>query len=264
MRRKTIIDIANLKKAKTKIVCLTSYTAEITRIADQHVDLLLVGDSLGMVIYGMDSTLGVTVQMMINHAKAVVKSSQNALVVVDMPFASYQKKPSQAFVNAAKILTKSGAGAVKLEGGAYMAETIKFLTERGVPVMAHVGLTPQSVNQFGGYKHRGQDSASRKKIIADAVAVEKAGAFAVVVEGVKEELAAAITKKLKIPVIGIGASVKCDGQVLVTEDMLGLTSSRAKFVKQYTNLREDIDSAIGNYSKEVRNGDFPTDKYLYS
>lgn len=264
MKRFTLRDIATHKN-QTPLVVLTAYTAPMARMLDEHVDVLLVGDSLGMVLYGFDSTLPVTLELMIAHGAAVVRSSAHAMVVVDMPFASYQASPEQAFMNAARVLKETGAAAVKLEGGEMMAETIQFLTQRGIPVMAHIGLQPQQVNAMGGYRTQGKNEAEARTIMHDAKAVEKAGAFAVVIEGVKESLATEITKAVAIPTIGIGASAACDGQVLVAEDMLGLTASEyvPSFVKQYANLSPQITYAITQFAADVRARKFPDAKHVY-
>lgn len=256
-KRITIKEILN-QKGKQPIVCLTAYTAPFAKILDKSVDILLVGDSLGMVLYGMDSTLSVTVDIMVNHGRAVVKASSHACVVVDMPFGSYQESNAQAFASAARLMAETGCQAVKLEGGVEMAETINFLVERGVPVMGHVGLMPQRFNSYGGYGHQGKTSDAKKKIIEDAISVQKAGAFSVVIEGVTEDLAHEVTKKLEIPVIGIGGSPMCDGQILVSEDMLGLfTDFKPKFVKHYSDLAVQIEKATAKYAEEVRSRAFP-------
>ncbi len=252
------------RKGAEKIVVLTAYTAPIARILDGHCDILLVGDSLGMVLYDYESTLPVTLRTMMQHGAAVVRASQKALVVVDLPFGSYQASPERAFRAAALVLKQTGCGAVKLEGGAEMAPTIKFLTERGIPVMAHIALTPQHVHTMGGYKVQGKTPASATKLLNDALAVEKAGAFAIVLEGIKEEVAKKITQKLKIPTIGIGASAACDGQVLVTEDMVNLTpGAKPKFVEIFGDAGAVVDKAAASYAKEVRAGKFPGKKNIY-
>ena len=256
-RRRTIVDIRSAKGI-VPIVALTAYTAPIARLLDLHVDLFIVGDSLGMVLYSMDSTLSVSLEMMIAHGRAVVKSSKQACVVVDMPFGSYQSSPAQAFESAARVMKETGCEAVKLEGGAEMADTVAFLTARAVPVMSHIGLMPQHVHALGGYRYQGRTQAERQKITKDALAIEKAGAFAVVLEGVEESLAREITNKLSIPTIGIGASPTCDGQVLVTEDLLGLTSVQPRFVKHYAELGQAVSQAVSAYAKEVRARKFPT------
>lgn len=256
-KRITVKEILN-RKGKQPIVCLTAYTAPFAKLIDKNVDILLVGDSLGMVLYGMDSTLSVTVDMMVNHGRAVVKSSSHACVVVDMPFGSYQESPSQAFASAAKIMAETNCQAVKLEGGVEMVETISFLVERGVPVMGHVGLMPQRFSSYGGYGYHGKTNDAKKKIMDDAIAVQRAGAFSVVIEAVTEGLAREVAEGLEIPVIGIGGSPMCDGQILVSEDMLGLfTDFKPKFVKHYSNLAVQIEKAAEKYAEEVRERVFP-------
>jgi 3-methyl-2-oxobutanoate hydroxymethyltransferase len=263
-RRINVQDIIN-RKGKTPLVCLTCYTHPYAQIFDDYTDILLVGDTLGMVLYGMDSTLQVDLNMMINHAKAVVKGSKKSLVIVDMPFGTCQESEQVAFKNAVKIIRESGCTAVKIEGGEEMASTIKFLTQRGIPVVAHIGLMPQHINSYNGYKFHGSDKAQQKKIINDALAVEKAGAFAVVVECVSEKLAQIITDKVSIPTIGIGASAKCDGQVLVCEDMLGIFNDFVpKFVKKYGNLSDSIRDCVSKYSKEVKDRKFPSKEYTFN
>lgn len=246
------------------LVCLTACTSSMAGLLDPHCDLLLVGDSVGMVVYGLPSTLNVSLRMMIDHGAAVVRGSSRALVVVDLPFASYQESPQQAFRNAAQVMQETACGAVKLEGGAEMAETIRFLGQRGVPVMGHVGLTPQAVNTLGGYRARGRAGREAEKIRADAIAVAQAGAFALVVEGVMEPLARELTGLVDIPVIGIGASPACDGQVLVTEDMLGMFPDfTPKFVHQYGQLAGRISDAAAAYAADVRARAFPRPENLY-
>jgi 3-methyl-2-oxobutanoate hydroxymethyltransferase len=246
------------RKGGTPLVCLTAYTAPMARLLDAHADVLLVGDSLGMAVYGMETTLGVSVETMINHGRAVAKTAERACVVVDLPFGSYQESPEQAFRTAARVLAETGASAVKLEGGQEMAETVRFMIARGVPVMGHVGLTPQAVNQLGGFRIQGRDDAAAERIRADATAIARAGAFSLVVEGVVEPLAREITRAVKIPTIGIGASADCDGQVLVSEDMLGLFGERTpRFVKHYARLDQTIDAAVRQYAAEVRQRSFP-------
>lgn len=260
-RRLTVPAIRDRKQGRETaepLVMLTAYTARQAQLLDAHCDMLLVGDSLGQVIYGLPSTLAVTPEMMIAHGAAVVRGSYHSLVIVDMPFGSYEASPAQAFASASRIMAETGCAAVKLEGGAAMAETIAFLTARGIPVMAHVGLTPQAVNVLGGYGARGRSEAEREKILSDGEAVAAAGAFAVVAEGVLEPIAVALTQALPIPVIGIGASAACDGQVLVTEDMLGLFERTPRFVKRFENLAEVISNAAGRYAEEVRVRSFPT------
>ena len=251
------------RKGGDPIVALTAYHAHTARIIDPHVDLLLVGDSLGMVMHGYETTVPVPLDLMIMHAQAVVRGSSHALVVVDMPFGSYEESPSVAFRNAARVLKETGAGAVKLEGGVHMAETIAYLTNRGVPVMGHIGLTPQAVNQIGSFQPQGRHRAEWGPFEADAKAVAEAGAFSVVIEALAELLAARITKQIPIPTIGIGASAECDGQVLVLEDMLGLSPRVPKFVKEYAKLGGAIEGAVKAYSADVRVRAFPSDAHTY-
>jgi len=251
------------RKGGKPIVMLTAYTARWAQLLDKHCDILLVGDSLAQVIYGLPSTLPVTLEMMINHGAAVVRGSMKALVVVDMPFGSYEASPEQAFKSAAQILSQTKAGAVKLEGGESMAPTIEFLVKRGIPVIAHVGLTPQAINVLGSYGARGKDQAEKEKILKDTKAVADAGAFSVVVEGVVESLARQLTNAVPIPVIGIGASVECDGQVLVTEDMMGLFERVPRFVTRFHNLAEQIDEGAKRYAEAVRDRSFPTRENIY-
>jgi 3-methyl-2-oxobutanoate hydroxymethyltransferase len=251
------------RKGATPLVVLTAYTTPIARLVDAHCDIALVGDSVGMVLHGLPSTLGVTMEMMILHGRAVTRGLTKAMAVIDMPFGSYEEGPEQAFRNAARLVAETGAPAVKLEGGTHMAETIAFLTARGIPVMAHVGLTPQSVNTIGGYKVVGRDGEG-DKVMADALAVEEAGAFSVVLEKVPEGLASRITQSLDIPTIGIGAGVRCDGQVLVIDDMLGMfTEFRPKFVKRYADLGQQADRAIAAYAEEVRARTFPAPEHAF-
>lgn len=249
------------RKGKIPLVCLTAYTAPMARMLDEHVDMLLVGDSLGMVIYGYASTLPVTLDMMIAHGKAVAENAKHALVVVDMPFGSYQQSVRQAFKSAAKVISKTGCSAIKLEGGIEMAETVEFLVNRGIPVMGHVGLTPQSVNVLGGYRSRGGSEAEHQKIVKDAKAIAEAGAFSIVIEAVREAVAREITAKVPVPVIGIGASPYCDGQILVTEDLLGLSLRAPRFVKKYANLAEKIGEAVRTFAGEVRARRFPGEEH---
>ncbi len=252
------------RKGAEPIVCLTAYTTPMAQRLDPHCDLLLVGDSLGMVVYGMESTLAVTVDMMINHGKAVMRGSSNACVIVDLPFGSYQESKEQAFRTASRILAETGCAGVKLEGGAELADTVEFLSQRGIPVMAHIGLMPQQVNTMGGFKSQGRGEEAAAKVIADTKAVAKAGAFSVVVEGTVEAVARLITTEIDIPTIGIGASVACDGQVLVTEDILGLFSDfTPKFVKRYADLGDQVSKAVESYATEVRNRQFPTDDHCF-
>ncbi|KAA0677768.1 3-methyl-2-oxobutanoate hydroxymethyltransferase [Azospirillum brasilense] len=252
------------RKGGEPIVCLTAYTTPVARLLDPHVDLLLVGDSLGMVVYGFDSTLPVTLDMMIAHGAAVVRGSRHACVVVDLPFGSYQESPQVAFRNAARVMAESGAQAVKVEGGLEMAETVAYLTTRGVPVMGHVGLLPQSVNALGGYKAVGRDPEAAERIRADARAIAEAGAFSLVIEGTMESLARQITEDVAIPTIGIGASPACDGQVLVSDDMFGLFGEfQPKFVKRYAQLGTAIGEAAATYAAEVKARSFPGPEHCF-
>ena len=262
MRRKSAEDIMS-QKGKTPIVCLTAYTAPIARAIDQQVDLMLVGDSLGMVLYDYENTLQVTLEQMIGHAKSVVGASNKSCVIVDMPFGTYEESVDKAFMNAARVMKETNCNGIKLEGGQKIANTIKYLTESSIPIMGHVGLQPQSVLVDGGYKVRGKSKSEWQRYIDDAIAVQEAGAFSVVLEGMTEPLAAEITSILNIPTIGIGASPKCDGQILVTEDMLGLTNVAPKFVKQYLDLDKTIKDAVNKYSREVKNRAFPSNDHIY-
>lgn len=252
------------QKGKTPIVSLTAYTTPMAQMMDPHCDFVLVGDSVGMVLHGLPSTLGVTMEMMILHGAAVARGLSRAMLVIDMPFGSYEESPQQAFGNAARLMRETNAAAVKLEGGVEMAPTIRFLVDRGIPVMAHVGLTPQSINTLGGYKVQGRDDAGAA-VLAGAQAVSEAGAFAVVLEKVPQNLADEITAAVPIPTIGIGASAGCDGQVLVVDDMLGLfTAFKAKFVKRYGNLGVDAEAAIAAYAAEVRAREFPAAEHVFA
>ena len=256
--------IGDFVKGGVPIVGLTAYTAPIARLLDPHVDFLLVGNSLGMVVYGFDSTLPVTVEMMIAHGGAVMRGSARAMVVVDLPFGAYQESPRQAFRNAARIMAETGCAAVKLEGGEEMAETVRFLTRRGVPVMGHVGLMPQSVNAAGGFKVQGRGREQADRVIADAAAVAEAGAFAIVIEGTVEPVARAITEKVAVPTIGIGASPACDGQILVTDDLLGVfTEFKPRFVKRYAELAPLISAAAEAYAADVRARRFPGKEHCF-
>lgn len=250
-------------KGGTPLVCLTAYTTPMAKIVDAHCDVVLVGDSVGMVLHGLPSTLGVTLDMMILHGRAVRRGVERALMVVDMPFGSYEESPEQAFRNAARLMAETGCAAVKLEGGEPMAETIRFLAARGVPVMAHVGLTPQSVNAFGGYAVQGR-GADGERVARDAAAVAEAGAFAVVLEKVPEALARRITGEIAVPAIGIGASPACDGQILVVDDMLGaFTDFRPKFVRRYAELGAEADKAVAAYAADVRARRFPAAEHVF-
>jgi 3-methyl-2-oxobutanoate hydroxymethyltransferase len=265
-KRMTVPAIRAHKKEGTTerpLVMLTAYTMRMAQLLDPHCEMLLVGDSLGQVIYGLPSTVPVTLEMMCNHGAAVVRGSWHSLVAVDMPFGSYEGSPEKAFESASRIMKETGCAAVKLEGGEAMAPTIDFLTHRGIPVIGHVGLTPQAVNVLGGYGARGRSADEAKKILADAKAVSDAGAFCIVVEGVMEQIAEQVTEAVQVPIIGIGASPKCDGQVLVTEDMLGLFERTPRFVKRYSDMASEIGEAVGRYADEVRNRAFPTDEQTY-
>jgi len=262
VRRLTVPAIAK-RKGQVPIVMLTAYTARMAQILDPHCDMLLVGDSLGQVIYGLPSTVPVSLEMMAAHGAAVVRGSYRSVVIIDMPFGSYEESPEQAFRSAAYLLKQTGAAGVKLEGGAAMAPTIAFLVARGIPVVAHVGLTPQAVNALGGYGARGKTDAEYAKILDDARAVDEAGAFALVVEGVVEPLAVAVTQAVACPTIGIGASADCDGQVLVVDDMLGMFERVPRFVKRFDDLASRIDAAAQSYAEEVRNRAFPGPEQMY-
>jgi 3-methyl-2-oxobutanoate hydroxymethyltransferase len=263
IRRLTAPDIL-ARKGGEPIVCLTSYHAHTARLVDKYCDVILVGDSLGMVMHGFESTVPVTLDMMILQGHAVMRGSKRALVVIDMPFGSYEASKEQAFMSAARVMKETGCGAIKLEGGARMAETIRFLVERGVPVMAHVGLTPQSINTIGSFRAQGREETAWPRIEADALAVAQAGAFSVVIEAVAEPLARKLTAAIAIPTIGIGASAACDGQVLVLEDMLGLTPRVPKFVKRYGDLGPGIEKAVADYAAEVRSRAFPGPDHTYA
>jgi len=246
------------RKGGEPIVCLTAYTSLTAVLLDEHVDLMLVGDSLGMVLYGMDSTLGVTLDMMIAHGQAVMRGARKACVIVDLPFGTYQESPEAAFRSAARVMKEVGCAGVKLEGGVEMAETIRFLVDRGIPVFGHIGLLPQSVNTAGGFRSLGREDKEAVEIVEDAKAVAEAGAFAVVIEGTVEPLAREITETIPIPTIGIGASPACDGQILVTEDLTGLFSGfKPRFVKRYAELGEGIENAVQAYAEDVRARRFP-------
>ena len=262
IRRLTAPDI-RARKGKEPIVCLTSYHAHTAQILDQHCDVILVGDSLGMVMHGLESTVPVTLDMMILQGSAVMRGSRRSLVVVDMPFGSYEGSKEQAFASAVRVMKETQCGAIKLEGGRRMEETIRFLVERGVPVMGHVGLTPQSINTLGSFRAQGREPADWGPIEADAKAVADAGAFSVVVEAVAEPLGRRITETIAIPTIGIGASPACDGQVLVLEDMLGLSPRVPRFVKRYADLGPSIDAAVRTFAAEVRRREFPGTANVY-
>ena len=261
-KRTTAADIAG-RKGGAPIVALTAYDAPTAAALDPHCDIILVGDSVGMVVHGLPSTVGVTLDMMIMHGQAVMRGAREALVVVDLPFGSYERSPEQAFESAARVLQETGAQAVKLESGRYAAETVRFLVERGVPVIGHVGLRPQAVNVDGGFRAKGRDVEERAAILLEAEATAEAGAFALVVEGVAEDLAREITETVPAPTIGIGASPACDGQILVTEDMLGLFEWTPKFVKRYADMRALVDGAVKAYAEDVRARRFPAPGQLY-
>jgi 3-methyl-2-oxobutanoate hydroxymethyltransferase len=266
MRRLNIPAIRKRKKdgvTEQPIVVLTAYTARQAQLLDEHCDLLLVGDSLGQVIYGLPSSVPVTLDMMAAHGAAVVRGSFHAAVIVDLPFGAYEASPQHAFASASRLLKETGCDAVKLEGGESMAETVAFLTQRGIPVMGHVGLTPQAVNILGGYNARGRSDAEAKKIVADALALDQAGAFAVVVEGVVEPIAIEVSKATACPIIGIGGSAQCDGQVLVTDDMLGMFERVPRFVKRYAEIAGIISDAAARYAAEVRDRSFPGIEQTY-
>jgi 3-methyl-2-oxobutanoate hydroxymethyltransferase len=262
MKRLTVPRIRQ-SKGGDPLVMLTAYTVRMAQLLDPHCDMLLVGDSLGQVIYGLPHTVAVTMEMMCAHGAAVVRGSYHAAVIVDMPFGSYEASPEQAFMSASRLLKETGAAAVKLEGGATLAPTVDFLTARGIPVMAHVGLTPQAVNILGGYGVRGRSDEEARAIINDARALADAGAFAMVIEGVVEPIAIEITQSVPCPTIGIGASAHCDGQVLVTEDMLGLFDRTPKFVKRFGTMSSDVASAVAEYARDVRERKFPGEEQIY-
>ena len=263
IRRTTVTEL-RARKGGEPIVCLTAYTAPMAGFLDNAADLLLVGDSLGMVLYGLDSTLPVTVDMMVAHGAAVVRGSRRACVIVDMPFGSYQESPQAAFRSAARIMAETGCAGVKLEGGEAMAETIAFLTDRGIPVMGHVGLLPQSVNAAGGFRSHGKTDIEAARISTDARAVSNAGAFSIVIEGTIEPLARKITQSISVPTIGIGASPACDGQILVTEDMVGLfVDFTPKFVKRYADLGAQVSAAAAAYAEDVRARRFPGPEHCF-
>ena len=265
-RRVMAVDLAKRKAEGRKIIALTAYHAHTASILDPYCDFILVGDSLGMVMHGLESTLPVTLEMMILQAQAVIRGTSRALVVVDMPFGSYEASREQAFMNAARVLKETGAGAIKMEGGARFAETVAFLTQRGIPVMGHIGLTPQSVNTMGGFRVQGRGPDGERILMEDARAISEAGAFAIVLEGIVEPVANAIARSPAVTAatIGIGASAACDGQILVLEDMLGLSDRAPKFVKSFGSLRAHIEEAVRTYADEVRSGSFPASDHTYA
>lgn len=262
-KRSSVRDI-EARKGGEPIVCITSYSAPMAKLMDEHVDVLLVGDSIGMVLYGLENTLAVSVDMMVNHGAAVVRGSQSSCVIVDMPFGSYQGSPEAAFDAAAHIMSETGCAGVKLEGGCVMAETIEFLVARGIPVMGHVGMTPQSANVFGGFKTQGKSDEGARRVLEDAKAVANSGAFAIVIEQTIESVARKITEEVSVPTIGIGASPACDGQIIVAEDILGIFQDfTPKFVKRYAELGTEISAAVQTYADEVRARTFPAPHHLY-
>lgn len=266
MKRLTVPAIRGRKtdgKTGEPLVMLTAYTVRMAQILDPHCDMLLVGDSLGQVIYGLDSTIPVSLDIMIAHGAAVVRGSYHSVVIVDMPFGSYEESPEHAIRSATRVMKETGAAAVKMEGGEAMAETVAFLSARGIPVMGHVGLTPQAVNVLGGHKVQGRDDATAAKVLADAQAIDEAGAFALVVEGVLEPIAVDVTRAVSCPTIGIGASAQCDGQVLVSEDMLGMFERVPRFVKKFDDLAAQIDKAVAQYAGDVRGRVFPAPEQTY-
>ncbi len=264
IKRKTIPEIKAHKHSAEPLVCLTAYTARIAQILDKYCDLLLVGDTMGMILYGMDNTRGVTLDMMINHGQAVMRGSKRACVIVDMPFGTYEDNKEQALENARRVMDQTGCAGIKLEGGADFAPTIAHLVAHNIPVVAHIGLLPQSVEEASGFRVQGKSDETQAQLLEDAKAVEEAGAFAVVIEATLDSAADKITSAINIPTIGIGASSNCDGQILVTEDMLGITGDHVpKFVKQYASLSEIIEDATKNYADEVRQRSFPALENLY-
>ena len=262
VRRIAAPDIS-ARKGGVPVVCLTAYTAPMAELLDEHCDLLLVGDSVGMVVHGLPNTVGVTLEMMILHGQAVMRASRRAMVVVDMPFGSYEGAPDVAYANAARVMKETGCSAVKVEAGPAVAANIAYLVQRGIPVMGHVGLRPQAVMVDGAFKAKGRAGDERQRILEEAHAAADAGAFAVVVEGVAEGLAREITEAIAVPTIGIGASVGCDGQILVTDDMLGLFDWTPKFVRRYADLRGEIGKAVAAYADDVRNRKFPGPAEIY-
>lgn len=263
MKRLTVPAI-RARKGAEPLVMLTAYTVRMAQLLDPQCDMLLVGDSVGQVIYGLPSTVPVTLEMMAAHGAAVVRGSYHAVVIIDMPFGSYETSPEKAFESAAWLLKQTGAAAVKLEGGVAMAPTVRFLAERGIPVMGHVGLTPQAVNMLGGYGARGRSPEEADKILDDARAIDQAGAFSMVIEGVVESIAIDATRSVACPTIGIGASAQCDGQVLVIDDMLGMFERTPRFVKRFDDLATRISDAAAHYAAEVRARTFPGAEQIYA
>lgn len=262
VKRVTASDVA-ARKGGVPLVCLTAYTAPVAEILDEHCDVLLVGDSVGMVVHGLPNTVGVTLEMMIMHGQAVMRTARRAMVVVDMPFGSYEGSQEVAYANAARLMKETGAQAIKVESGPTVVDTIDYLVKRGIPVMGHVGLRPQAVLVDGGFKAKGKGGEERAKILAEAKATADAGAFAIVIEGVAEGLAREITEAVSVPTIGIGASAGCDGQILVTDDMLGLFDWTPKFVRRYGDLRGEISKAVAGYAEDVRARQFPGPAEIY-
>ncbi|MGH7000872.1 MAG: 3-methyl-2-oxobutanoate hydroxymethyltransferase [Stellaceae bacterium] len=262
-KKRTPAELAR-RKGGEPIVALTAYSAAMARTLDPIADLLLAGDSLGMVVYGFDSTLPVTLEMMIAHGAAAVRGATRACVIVDMPFGTYQESPAQAFKNAARVMAETGCAGIKIEGGEAMAETVRFLVERGIPVLGHIGLQPQSVNVIGGFRAQGRNEAEANRVMADARAIAKAGAFAIVIEGTNEPVARRVTEAISVPTIGIGASPACDGQILVTEDLVGLSDGhKPRFVKRYAELNQAIAAAAATYAEDVRTRAFPGPEHCY-
>lgn len=263
-QRTTIADLRARKGSTQPLVCLTAYTAPMAKLMDAHCDVLLVGDSIGMALYGMENTLGVTPDILIAHGKAVMRAAKRACVLIDVPYGTYESGPQQAYETAARIMGETGCDGLKIEGGAEMAETIVYLAARNIPVMAHIGLKPQSVVKDGGYKVRGKTPEEAEGLMRDALAVQAAGAFGILIEGTVEPVARAITQAVSIPTVGIGASAACDGQILVTEDMLGLiTEHTPKFVKQYADLAGTVEEAVTAYARDVRARAFPDTAHTY-
>ena len=266
MKRLTVPAIRGRKtdgKSGEPLVMLTAYTVRMAQIMDPHCDLLLVGDSLGQVIYGLDSTVPVSLDMMIAHGAAVVRGSYHSVVTIDMPFGSYEESREHAIRSATRVMKETGAAAIKMEGGEAMAETVSFLSQRGIPVMGHVGLRPQAVNVLGGHKVQGRDDETAKQALADAIAIDEAGAFSLVIEGVLEPVAVDITRAVSCPTIGIGATAQCDGQVLVGEDMLGMFDRVPRFVKKFDDIASHVESAVAQYAADVRSRAFPAKEHTY-
>jgi 3-methyl-2-oxobutanoate hydroxymethyltransferase len=262
--RKSAADIKGMKVRNEAFVCLTAYTMRVAQILDKHCDLLLVGDTMGMVLYGMDNTRGVSLDMIIRHGQAVMRGSSRACVIVDMPYGTYEDSPAQALENARRIMNETGCEGVKLEGGAAFAATVEMLVKNNIPVIGHIGLLPQSVEDASGFRVQGKTDEGVSQLLEDARAIEKAGASAIVIEATIESVAEQITKAVKIPTIGIGASASCDGQILVTEDMMGITGDHVpKFVKQYAQVSEIMDEAAARYAAEVRSREFPATEQTY-